>query len=100
MPGVKGRSGGHRKPGPGKRLGRPTKAPLGDTHIVFATGYTLPCSIRADTPSGICGKPASVASARPQMPTGPWPTPGLWTVQPICRECAEKAAEVYDAPDS
>lgn len=99
MAGKKGRSGGHRTPRPGRRLGRPTLAAPGNTHLVFASSYTLPCSIRKPTPAdpdAICGKPASVASAWPQEPDGPWPTPGLWTMQPICRECAEAAAKIYE----
>lgn len=99
MAGKKGKSGGHRTPRPGRRLGRPTKAAQGSVHLVLATGYTLPCSIRRPTPTepdAICGKPASVASAWPQESAGEWPTPGLWTMQPVCRECAAAAAKVYE----
>lgn len=68
--------------------------PAGET-IIVALVTPLPCSIRAGTPSGVCGKPATQAYAWPQEPSGPWPTPGLWTVQPVCAECAQTAAAVY-----
>lgn len=57
---------------------------------------TLPCSIRADTPSGTCGQPASVAYASPITDNGaPWFTPGCWKIQPVCKACALAASGVY-----
>jgi len=66
----------------------------GETTVKLRT--PLPCSIRANTPDGICGKPATAAYAWPQEPSGPWPTPGLWTLLPVCAECARAAVEVYE----
>lgn len=78
-----------------ERQSEPTAfRPAGETVIVVLAS-PLPCSIRAGTPDGICGKPATIAHAWPQEPSGPWPTPGLWTVQPVCAECAKAAARVY-----
>lgn len=83
---------GGRRPG----AGRPAQQlPDGITHIRLDHNYPLPCSIRADTSTGMCGKPATAAYAWRQEPSGDWPTPGLWTVQPVCAECAKAAAEVY-----
>lgn len=59
--------------------------------IILSTDTPLPCSIRNfDNPSGICGKPATVAHVRPYEDVGEWPTPGQWIAQPVCRECAVK----------
>lgn len=75
---------------------KPKPAPPGTTRIRFDRSYPLPCSIRSDTPSGICGKDAYVAYAWVPAPSGMWATPGLWTVQPVCAECAAAAAKVYE----
>lgn len=94
----KSRRGGARFGNPSGLRGRPSKAPPGTQHIRLEAAYALPCSIRKPTasdPDAICGKPATAAVAWLQEPAGEWPTPGLWTLQPICRECAEAAAKVY-----
>lgn len=93
MPGVKGRSGAPGKP---RRAGGGRKPMLSGPDVVQLR-TPLPCSIRNfDNESGICGKPATVAHAWPQDPSGDWPTPGLWTVQPVCRECAAATKKVYE----
>lgn len=54
----------------------------------------LPCSIMtADGP--LCGKPATAAYARLLPTTGRWSVPGLWELQPVCAECAARAAAQY-----
>lgn len=80
------------------RRGRPwSLKPQDGTTIIRLEPYTtLPCSIRADTPTGICGKPAQNAYAYPLAETGQWATPGLWKVQPMCRDCTSAAKRVYD----
>jgi hypothetical protein len=100
MPGVKGRSGGPRlKVRKDDRRGRPARLQAtGQTVIVGLRPPGLPCAIRANTPSGTCGKPSTRAYAWPQEPAGMWATPGLWTLQPVCAECAKAAAKVYDEP--
>lgn len=98
MPGKKGMTGkglgGHR-PGAGRK---PILRDTPQTTTILLRS-SLPCSIRADAPGGICGKPATAAYAWPQEPAGDWPTPGLWTLQPVCAECAKAAAEVYREAD-
>lgn len=67
--------------------------PLEHESTVIVLGDPLPCSIRADTESGICEKPAHVAYAnRFRNPM----TPGHWALQPVCKECALAAAKVYE----
>jgi hypothetical protein len=71
--------------------GRPSTLPrLPDTLIIrLHNNNTLPCSIRADTPSGICGQPAACAYASLIEDDGsPWFTPGCWKFQPVCKACA------------
>ena len=57
------------------------------TEVIGLT-LPLPCAVRADTASGLCGNPAWVAYAWRQ-------TGGLWTLQPVCSTCAQAAARVY-----
>jgi hypothetical protein len=54
---------------------------------------TLPCSIRQG--DGICGKAATAAYAYPVEASPPIVPAGQWIIQPVCEECAAKAAEVY-----
>lgn len=61
--------------------------------IRLASSTPLPCSILK--PNGLCGKPAYAAYA---YPSSAQPS-GQWLIQPVCRECAEKARGVY-ASDS
>jgi hypothetical protein len=51
----------------------------------------LPCSIQAPD-GGICGRPATAAYARQLAPSSAWAVPGLWELQPVCRDCAAAAA--------
>jgi hypothetical protein len=53
----------------------------------------LPCCLWAE--GGVCGKPAYVAYAWEAEPQLRWPLPGLWTLQPVCAECAAAAAKQY-----
>jgi hypothetical protein len=93
MPGVKGRSGA---PGKTRKAG-PGRPPILAGSDVIQLRTPLPCSIRNfDNESDICGKPATVAHCWPHEPDGLWATPGLWTLQPVCRECAAAAAKVYE----
>ena len=56
----------------------------------------LPCATMADTPTGICGRPAYAAHAWQQERIDlDWNPPGLWTLQPVCETCAHAAAELY-----
>ena len=49
----------------------------------------LPCATMADTPTGICGRPAYAAHAWQQERIDlDWNPPGLWTLQPVCETCA------------
>lgn len=54
----------------------------------------LPCSIYHPE-RGICGQPALGAYAYEVEPSSPIVPPGQWIIQPVCSECAEKAARVY-----
>lgn len=53
----------------------------------------LPCSIRADTETGLCLKPAYVAYV--EVYNDPV-TPGRYLIQPVCEACAKAAAAVYE----
>lgn len=55
----------------------------------------LPCCVWR--PGGVCGRPAYVAYAWEAEQQARWPLPGLWTVQPVCAECAVAAAQKYSA---
>lgn len=92
----KERRGGPRFGNPSGTRGRPRNpTPPGTQHVRLDRSYPLPCAVHADTESGICGRDAYAAIAWQQKPSHPWPTPGLWTLQPICKECAERAAAQY-----
>lgn len=54
---------------------------------------SLPCGIRAENPSGTCGKPAKFAHANRFR--NPW-LPGHWVLLPVCRDCALSVARVYE----
>lgn len=54
----------------------------------------LPCSIWK--PGAPCSQPATVAYAWPATHTPEWPIPGLWTLQPVCAECAARAAQAHE----
>lgn len=58
----------------------------------------LPCSIIAGDDN--CGKPAAFAYADEVHITGQFAMRHQWLLQPICRECALKAAEIYSANQS
>lgn len=79
-------------------LGRPAPGAskgfdyIGESKVIVLQ-TELPCSIR--TPDGVCGKPATQAHASPVEITGPWAVVGAWMLQPICRDCATKAAALY-----
>lgn len=95
----KERRGGPRFGNASGKRGRPRNpTPPGTQHLRLDRAYPLPCAIRADNESGICGKDAYAAYAWRQEPQPPLYVPGLWTTQPICRECAEQAAEQYQSP--
>lgn len=53
----------------------------------------LPCSILTETST--CQKTAYVAYADEVNVKGQWSLPGQWLLQPVCEECAKKAAEAY-----
>lgn len=62
----------------------------------------LPCSIYDPGRDAPCGKPAFVAyayahrhAAQPSRNAAP-PLLIEWLVQPVCKECAAKAAKVYE----
>lgn len=90
MPGVKGRSGA-----PGK----PKGAPRTDTRQV-TFDEPVPCCIRKPTdadPYALCGKPAQHGSAwSPGWAYLADSYPGVWIVQPICRECIEAMQKIYE----
>lgn len=66
--------------------------PMDGDSDVIRLADSLPCGIRADTPSGVCGKPATVAHVNPlRSPV----LPGHYVVLPVCQECAAAAAAVY-----
>ena len=69
--------------------------PIRDTYLLRLDASTpLPCSIM--TPDGgVCGKPATGAYARPLPPHLPFLIPGLWELQPVCRDCAIEAAQMH-----
>ena len=81
----------------GKR-GRPSHYPKPDgsatRRLHSNAGNSLPCAIRAE--GGICGKPAYVFIAYPLVETSVWASPGMWKIQPVCQECAQAAAKVYE----
>lgn len=84
-----GRPPGFSNPNAGRP---PTLTAIPDTKIVSLRN-PLPCSIRAETPSGICGKDATLAYAYPLVDMF---TPGCWRLQPVCKSCAMAAAAVYE----
>lgn len=86
MPSVKGKGNGGLRQGAGRK-------PILQGNNVIMLRTPLPCSIRQG--DGICGNPATVAYAWEQEPQGAWPTPGLWTLQPVCKDCAVKTNAVY-----
>lgn len=94
QPGVGG--GSHPGNRSGKR-GRPLRpVPTEITRVALSTLTPLPCSIRKTTagnPNGICGKPATAGYVYPHTS---YHSPGCWIVQPVCRECAMAAANVYE----
>lgn len=53
----------------------------------------LPCSIRADTPTGLCLKPAYVAYVEAYTDLV---VPGRYILQPVCEACAKAAAANYE----
>lgn len=83
MPSVKGKGNGGLRQGAGRK-------PILQGSDVIVLRTPLPCSIRKG--DGVCGNPATVAHAWAQDSQSMlWPTPGLWTVQPVCKECAKVA---------
>lgn len=60
---------------------------------IISLSSPLPCAIRANTPTGICGKPAQHAHANRYRGTF---LPGTWLIMPVCRECALAAAKQYE----
>jgi len=54
----------------------------------------LPCSVYHHE-RGICGLPAFAAYAYSVQSSPPIVHDGQWIIQPICDECARKAAAVY-----
>lgn len=54
----------------------------------------LPCAIWS--PDGRCGKAAYAAYAWETEPSTRWPTRGLWTLQPVCADCAAAASNQYE----
>lgn len=71
---------GGRRPGAGRP---PLLTPTSGTETIRLV-FPLPCSIfDPATTAGICGKPATAAYAWRQEPVQ-----GLWTIQPICKDCA------------
>lgn len=65
------------------------------TIIRLASSTPLPCAIWTAERGEQCGKPATAAYAyRLEEPQNSV-TAGRWIIQPVCRECAEKAAQVY-----
>lgn len=65
-----------------------------DRIIKLDASTPLPCSIYHPT-RGICGKPAYAAYAYEVAPSPPIVPAGQWVIQPVCAECAGKAAAVY-----
>ena len=59
--------------------------------IKLAASTPLPCSIYNATTDQPCGRLAYAAYAYPAHAE----PPGQWLVQPVCRECATKAAANY-----
>lgn len=59
----------------------------------------LPCAIRKE--DGICGKTATGGWAwkKPIEEDELLFTPGLWLMQPICKECAREMLEVVNEID-
>lgn len=55
---------------------------------VIGLTLPLPCAVKADTASGLCGNPAWVGYAWRQGG-------GLWTVQPICQSCTQAMMRLY-----
>lgn len=67
---------------------------------VIRLGDPLPCGVvNPTTATGFCGQPAWVGYAwRMDSPEGMemWAhLGGLWTVQPVCSQCAQAMAKVY-----
>lgn len=59
--------------------------------IRLASATPLPCCIYNPATNDLCRKPAYAAYAYPSEAT----PRGQWLIQPVCRECAEKARKVY-----
>lgn len=59
----------------------------------------LPCAIIKE--EGVCGKPAVAGWAweKPIEESDLIFVPGLWLMQPICKECARKMLEVVNEID-
>jgi hypothetical protein len=56
----------------------------------------LPCSIlRGDA---ICGRDAEYGWAWQEPPKGAWPVMGLWSVQPVCKQCIAALADILGVP--
>jgi hypothetical protein len=65
------------------------------TKIVrLASSTPLPCSTYNAERDAPCGKPAYAAYAYEKEDDMP-PLQGRWILQPVCQECANKAAKVY-----
>lgn len=65
------------------------------TIIRLASSTPLPCAIWTAERGEQCGKPATAAYAYRMDAPRDGPMAGRWIIQPVCRECAEKAAQVY-----
>lgn len=65
------------------------------TIIRLASSTPLPCAIWTAERGTQCGKPATVTYAYRLAEPQEGPLAGRWIIQPVCRECAEKAAQVY-----
>lgn len=62
-------------------------------HQTVQLATPLPCAIIKGDDN--CGKPAMLAYADEVHITGQFATRHQWLLQPICRDCALKAAENY-----
>ena len=63
--------------------------------VKLSADTALPCAVWRD--GALCGRPALVAHATlAHAERWEWKSPGLWLLQPVCKECAAAMTRVYE----